>query len=52
MGNDTVYFIILFLIFAGIMTGFQIIYASSQGAPQCAFSRDMITCIEIARSNK
>lgn len=50
MGNDTAYFIILFLIFAGIMTGFQIIYASSQGAPQCAFSRDMITCIEIARS--
>lgn len=50
MGNDTVYFIILFLIFAGIVTGFQIIYASSQGAPQCAFSRDMITCIEIARS--
>lgn len=50
MGNDIVYFIILFLIFAGITTGFQIIYASSQGAPQCAFSRDMITCIEIARS--
>ena len=50
MGNDTVYFIILFLIFAGIVTGFQIIYASSQGAPQCAFSRDMINCIEIARS--
>lgn len=50
MGKDTVYFIMLFLIFAGIMTGFQIIYASSQGAPQCAFSRDMITCIEIARS--
>lgn len=51
MDNDTgIYLMILFLIFAGIMTGFQIIYASSQGAPQCAFSRDMITCIEIARS--
>lgn len=50
MDNTGIYLIILFLIFAGIMTGFQIIYATSQGTPQCAFSRDMITCIEIARS--
>ena len=50
MGNDTVYFMIAFLIVAGFITLCQMIYASSQGAPQCAFSRDMITCIEIARS--
>ena len=50
MDNTGVYLMILFLIFAGIMTGFQIIYATSQGAPQCAFSRDMVTCIEIVRT--
>ena len=50
MDNTGVYLMILFLIFAGVMTGFQIIYATSQGAPQCALSRDMVTCIEIVRS--
>jgi len=50
MGNDTVYFMIAFLIIAGFLALCQMIYANSQGAPQCAFSRDVITCIEIARS--
>ena len=52
MGNDTDYLIIMFLIVAGFITLCQMIYANSQGAPQCAFSRDMVTCIEIARTNK
>ena len=50
MDNTGVYLMILFLIFAGVMTCFQIIYATSQGTPQCALSRDMVACIEIARS--
>jgi hypothetical protein len=44
--------LIMFLIIIGFVMICQIIYASSQDALQCIFSRDVITCIEIARSNK
>ncbi len=44
--------LIMFLIIVGFVMICQMIYASSQGAPQCIFSRDVITCVEIARSNK
>lgn len=43
---------IIFLLIVGFLISWQVIYAISQDAPQCAFARDAITCIEIVRSNK
>lgn len=43
---------IIFLIIVGFLMSWQIIYAISQDAPQCAFARDVITCIEIVRANR
>ena len=43
---------IIFLIIVGFLMSWQIIYAISQDAPQCAFARDAITCIEIVRANR
>ncbi len=44
--------VIMFLIIIGFVMTCQVIYAVSQDAPQCAFARDAITCIEIVRKNK
>ena len=50
--NNNAGCLIMFLIIVGFTILCQMIYASSQGAPQCIFSSDMITCIEIVRANK
>lgn len=44
--------IIIFLLIVSFLMSWQLIYAISEDAPQCAFSRDVITCVEIARANK
>lgn len=39
---------IIFLLIVGLLS-WQVIYAISQGAPQCLLARDVITCIEVVR---
>lgn len=43
---------IIFLIIVGFLMSWQVIYAILQGAPQCSFARDVITCIEIVKVNR
>lgn len=50
--NNTAKCLIKYLIIVGFIMICQMIYASSQGAPQCIFSSDVITCIERVRMNK
>ena len=52
MNNESGCFVVIFMLIIGFLLCWQFIYAASNNAPQCAFARDVITCIEIARTNK
>lgn len=44
--------VIICLLIIGFLISWQVKYAISQGATQCSFSRDVITCVEIVRANR